>query len=31
MDLEEIRKEKERILRIAAKYGVKKVYTFGSV
>jgi len=31
MRLEDIRKRKQRLYQIAAKYGISKVYVFGSV
>ena len=31
MHLEEIRKRKRQLYQIAAKYGIRKVYVFGSV
>ena len=31
MQLEEIKKEKQQLYQIAAKYGIRKLYLFGSV
>ncbi len=31
MQLEEIKKRKQQLYKIAAKYGIRKVYVFGSV